>query len=157
KVVATTAASMILHERSQLELEQPLAELLPAFNGGDPRRRSITLRMLLAHSSGLPAYVRLFQTARSKDELLEQAAAVRLKSDPGTRAEYSNIVFILLGVALERIASKPLDQFCQREVFAPLGLARMTFKPAPDLRPLIPPTENDTVFRRRIIQGEVND
>ncbi len=74
--------------------------------------------MLLAHSSGLPAYVKLFQTAHNKDELIQQALAVPLTADPGTRAEYSDIGFILLGEAIQRITGEPLDQFCQREIFS---------------------------------------
>jgi CubicO group peptidase (beta-lactamase class C family) len=161
KVVATTAAGMLLYERGQLKLEQPLVELLPEFAGLDskingPRRRQVTLRMLLAHSSGLPAYIKLFQTAHNKEELLQQALQVPLTTDPGSRAEYSDIGFILLGLALEKLAG-PLDQFCQAEIFAKLGLAHITFNPPLDQQPLIPPTEDDRTFRHRLIQGEVND
>jgi len=157
KVIATTPACMILYERGQLKLEQPLVELLPAFAGDDPRRRQVTLRMLLAHSSGLPAYVKLFQTAHNKDELLREASVVPLTADPNARAEYSDIGFILLGDALERIMGGPLDQFCAREIFSRLGLSNLLFKPPMDWKPLIPPTEDDRAFRHRIIQGEVND
>ena len=157
KVVATTPACMLLHERGQLKLEQRLVELLPAFAGDDPRRRQVTLRMLLAHSSGLPAYVKLFQAAHNKEELVRQALAVPLTADPGTRAEYSDIGFILLGEALERIMGEPLDVFSQREIFSRLGLSSLVFKPPKSWQPLIPPTEDDRTFRHRLIQAEVND
>ena len=55
--------------------------------------------MLLAHSSGLPAYLKFFQTAHNKEDLLSQALKVPLTADPGSRAEYSDIGFILLGQA----------------------------------------------------------
>ena len=113
--------------------------------------------MLLAHSSGLPAYIKLFQTAHNKDELLQQALHVPLTAAPGTRAEYSDIGFILLGQALEKLSGEPLDQFCQREIFAKLNLAHTCFNPPADLKPTIPPTEDDRTFRHRLIQGEVND
>jgi len=162
KVLATTAACMILHDRGFFQLDQPLVESLPEFDGSssgqkDARRRKITLRMLLAHSSGLPAYIKLFQTAHNKDELLSQALQVPLTSDPGTRAEYSDIGFILLGQALEKLSGEPLDQFCQREIFAKLNLAHTCFNPPADKKPTIPPTEDDRTFRHRLIQGEVND
>ncbi len=107
KVIATTTACMILYDRGLFKLDQPLVELLPEFaenspEQNDPRRLQVTLRMLLAHSSGLPAYVKLFQTAHNKDELLKQALQVPLTADPGTRAEYSDIGFILLGEALRK-------------------------------------------------------
>jgi CubicO group peptidase (beta-lactamase class C family) len=118
----------------------------------------VTLRMLLAHSSGLPAYVKLFQTAHNKDELLQQAFQEPLTADPGTRAEYSDIGFILLGEALERLAGEPLDKFCQREIFDPLELCPTGFNLARHpWSAYIPPTENDQSFRHRIIRNEVND
>jgi CubicO group peptidase (beta-lactamase class C family) len=162
KVIATTTACMILHDRSLFKLDQCLIELLPDFAGNDPkqkdsRRQKITLRMLLAHSSGLPAYIKLFQTARNKEELLQQALRVPLTAGPGTRAEYSDIGFILLGEALQKISGEPLDQFCQREIFAKLDLAHICFNLPVSLKPAIPPTEDDRAFRHRIVQGEVND
>jgi CubicO group peptidase (beta-lactamase class C family) len=162
KAVATSTACMILHERGQLKLGQQLAELLPEFSAAnssykDPRRSQVTLLMLLAHSSGLPAYIKLFQTAHSKAELLAQALQVPLAADPGSRAEYSDIGFILLGEVIQKLSGQPLDQFCHSEIFAKLGLSDITFNPPVSLKPLIPPTEDDRTFRKRLIQGEVND
>jgi len=157
KVVATTAACMVLHERGIFQLEQRLVDILPEFSGHDPRRPSITFHRLLAHSSGLPAYVRLFETVRTREEFIQQVLRLPLASAPGSRDEYSDIGFILLGIALERLAKQPLDQFCQREIFSWLGLERMTFRPPSEWKPLIPPTVDDRTFRRSIIQGEVHD
>jgi len=161
KVIATTTACMILYDRGLLKLDQPIIELLPEFaakssSSEDPRRQ-ITLRMLLAHSSGLPAYVKLFQTAHNKDELLQQALCVPVTAAPGSRAEYSDIGFILLGQAIEKLAGEPLNQLCRREIFAKLNLGQTCFNPPADLKPTIPPTEDDRTFRHRLIQGEVND
>src|SRR6185312_7829670 len=82
---------------------------------------------------------------------------VPLTAAPGSRAEYSDIGFILLGHALEKLSSEPLGQFCQREIFAKLDLAHTCFNPPADLKLAIPPTEDDRTFRHRLIQGEVND
>jgi serine-type D-Ala-D-Ala carboxypeptidase len=158
KVIATTPACMILYERGWFKLEQPLVELLPGFAGDDPRRQRVTLRMLLAHSSGLPAYIKLFQTAHNnKEELVRQALEVPLTAEPGTRAEYSDIGFILLGEALQVMTGEPLDTFCSREVFERLKLITCFNPPRHPVRGLTPPTEKDRTFRHRIIQGEVND
>jgi CubicO group peptidase (beta-lactamase class C family) len=161
KVIATAAACMILHDRGLLKLDQPLVELLPRFDGSSSgqkdARRQVTLRMLLGHSSGLPAYVKLFQTAHNKDELLQQALQIPLTAAPGSRAEYSDIGFILLGQALEKLSGEPLDRFCQREIFAKLNLALTCFNPPASLKLSIPPTEDDRTFRHHLIQGEVND
>ena len=165
KVVATTAMAMILYERGLLDLEAPVAAIVPEFAGqlgnrfaeGDPRRREVTLRMLLVHSSGLPAYEKLFLHAHTREALLQAAFTTPLAADPGARAEYSDIGFILLGIALERLADEALDAFCQREIFGPLGMAHTTFNPAPALKDSIPPTADDRSFRQRIVQGEVQD
>ena len=129
---------MILYDRALLKLDQPMIELLPEFAAKNPSsedtRSQVTLRMLLAHSSGLPAYIKLFQTAHNKEELLQQALRVPLTAAPGSHAEYSDIGFILLGHALEQLSAEPLDQFCQREIFAKLNLADTCFNPPADLK-----------------------
>jgi CubicO group peptidase (beta-lactamase class C family) len=162
KAVATTTMAMILYERGMLELDASIIAIIPEFSesteAADPRRREVTFRMLLAHSSGLPAYEKLFLKARTRDELLHAAFTTPLTADPGTRAEYSDIGFIILGVALKRIAQHSLASFCQREIFVPVAMAHTTFNPPAELRPQIPPTADErNAFRNRIIQGEVQD
>jgi CubicO group peptidase (beta-lactamase class C family) len=165
KVIATTAMAMILYERGLLDLEAPVTAIVPEFagdnsdsdSGNDPRRREVSLRMLLAHSSGLPACEKLFLRAKTREGLLQAAFTTPLAADPGTRADYSDIGFIILGIVLERLADEPLGAFCQREIFGPLGMAHTTFNPAQALKDSIPPTADDRTFRRRIIQGEVQD
>ena len=160
KVVATTAMGMILYERGLLDLDAPLAAIVPEFitdADKDPRRHDVTLRMLLAHSSGLPAYEKLFLRTKNRDELLHAALSVPLSASPGTRAEYSDIGFIILGIALERLADESLDRFCQREIFAPLAMTGTTYNPPAEIRAQIPPTADDRTFRGKIIQGEVQD
>ena len=169
KAIATTTMAMILYERGLLELEAPVAGTLPELlTGDDVRRQAVTFRTLLAHSSGLPAYEKLFLRARSRDELLTATFSMPLTADPGTQVEYSDIGFILLGLALERIAGEPLDTFCRREIFGPLGMSNTTFNPPRELRAKIPPTADEregnaspakprSTFRNRILQGEVQD
>ena len=159
KVVATTSMAIILYQRGLLDLEAPVGAIVPEFaeTGADPRRRDVTLHMLLAHSSGLPAYEKLFLRVKTKAELLAAAFATPLTADPGTRAEYSDIGFIILGLALERIADETLDRFCQRELFGPLGMARTAYNPPATWRDSIPPTADDRTFRHRVVHGEVQD
>lgn len=160
KVVATTSAAMLLFDRGLLDLEMPVGEILPGFvigrAPGNGKER-VTMRMLLAHSSGLPAYARLFKQHTSATALLRACLQMPLEAAPETRTEYSDIGFILLGKALEVLAGDSLARFCQREIFAPLELTKTYFCPPASVRSLIPPTENDTTFRGRIIQSEVHD
>jgi CubicO group peptidase (beta-lactamase class C family) len=191
KPVATTTMAMILYERGLLELEAPVVGVVPEFMADecgepDPRRRDVTFRMLLAHSSGLPAYEKLFLKTHSRDDLLRAAFTTSLSSDPATHAEYSDIGFIVLGAALERVAGESLDLFCQREIFGPLEMYYTTFNSPKESRNKIPPTADErsaqkcgadtpvretptpttvpsastqapSTFRQRIIQGEVQD
>ncbi len=162
KVIATTTIAMLLCERGKLSLDQPLAMTLPEFVELAPKhhqeaRSQVTLRMLLAHSSGLPAYEKLFEFADSRDHLVRAALTTRLVAPPGTRAEYSDIGFILLGEALAKKAGASLDAFSATEIFAPLGMSRIRFNPPAKWKSETPPTEDDRKFRQQIVQGEVND
>jgi CubicO group peptidase (beta-lactamase class C family) len=160
KVLSTTAAAMLLHQRGQLDLETPLSELLPDFLSGrdplDPARR-IRLRHLLAHNSGLPGYVEFFRTAQSPQQLLRACLTLPLEASPEERAEYSDPGFILLGKALEVITREELAVWVRREVWQPLGLQSTCFCPPTAVRGAISPTEQDATFRQRRIQGEVQD
>jgi serine-type D-Ala-D-Ala carboxypeptidase len=160
KVVATTAAAMLLVQRGTLDLDASLGELLPGFVIGrsDSRRaRRVTLRHLLAHNSGLPGYAEFFRTASTPAALLRACLDLPLEADPGTRAEYSDPGFILLGKALEVRLRENLSAWVHRQIFTPLGMAATAFAPPPSARPSIAPTEQDTAFRGRVIQGEVQD
>jgi CubicO group peptidase (beta-lactamase class C family) len=168
KAVATTAMAMILYERGLLELDAPVSGAIPELLTDDARRHAVTFRLLLAHSSGLPGYEKLFLKVQGCDEFLKAAFSIPLTADPGTRAEYSDIGFIILGVALERIAGEPLDTFCRREIFGPLAMSNTTFNLPREQRNKIPPTADErevdaspakprSTFRKRIIQGEVQD
>ena len=160
KVMATTAAAMVLVDRGSLDLDARLGDILPGFVVGmapGSGKEKVTLRMLLAHSSGLPAYGTLFRNHATPDALLRATVQLPLEAKPGTRTEYSDFGFILLGKVIEILARETLDTFCSREIFGPLGLESARFRPPQEARPTIPPTEDDRTFRHRVIQGEVQD
>lgn len=156
KPLAGGTMAMLLYQRGLLDLDTPVASIVPEF-GNTGSRAELTVRHLLAHSSGLPAYAKLFESARSKSEIIGAACRVPLEAEPGEHTEYSDIGFIVLGEILERLAGEPIDSFSTREVFGPLGMAHTGYRPPPELREHIPPTENDSSFRHRVIQGEVED
>jgi len=160
KVVATTAMAMLLHQRGKLSLDALLGDLLPGFiigrESGSPARQ-VTLRHLFAHNSGLPAYVEFFRTDHTPVSLFQSCLRLPLEAEPGTRATYSDPGFILLGKALELVAGESLQSFFRCEVCTPLALHNTNFCPHLSRRAFIPPTEQDTTFRHRLIQGEVQD
>lgn len=160
KVLATTSAAMLLVDRGRLELDTRLGDILPGFVVGmEPHsgKEQVTLRMLLSHTSGLPGYVPLFKTCATPKAMLRAALELPLEAQPGARTEYSDIGFLLLGKAIEVLSGEALDAFCAREIFTPLGLETARFCPPRWLRDEIAPTEIDTWFRGRLIQGEVQD
>jgi serine-type D-Ala-D-Ala carboxypeptidase len=162
KVLATTALAMLLYDRGELLLDEPVAQTVPEFVALAPKhqqakRKAVTIRMLLAHSSGLPAYEKLFEFAGTRQDLINAALTTRLTALPGTRARYSDIGFILLGELLARKAGLALDSFAAQEIFTPLGMRQTRFQPPPQWKAEIPPTEDDRKFRQRVIQGDVND
>lgn len=160
KVVATTSVAMLLNQRGLLDLETPVGELLPGFVVGRPPgtwSRYVTLRHLLAHTSGLPTYVEFFRTAHSPAALFRACLELQFEAKPGERAEYSDPGFILLGKALEVLTQEPLDVWVRREIFHPLELSATGFSIPHYMASRIPPTEEDAAFRHRMIQGEVQD
>jgi CubicO group peptidase (beta-lactamase class C family) len=160
KVVATTAMVMLLYQQGRLDIDTPLGEILPGFVVGRQARdqaRHVKLRHLLAHSSGLPGIVQFFKTADSPAKLFQSCLELPLEAEPGSRAEYSDPGFILLGKALEVVTRESLTKWTHREIFLPLGMKATHFRPPAHDRATIPPTEEDTSWRHRVIQGEVQD
>jgi serine-type D-Ala-D-Ala carboxypeptidase len=164
KAMATTSMAMLLWERGQLDLDEPLVRQLPEFAATGPDsaplsefRQNITARMLLAHCSGLPAYAPLYKTCATATEVLKACLYMPLETVPGTHGVYSDIGFIVLGHLLETIAGERLDSFCRREVFAPLGMTSTRYCPPAELKLSIPPTSDAENFRHRVLQGEVHD
>ncbi len=132
KVVATTSMAMLLHERGFLKLDQTLATILPDFacnTDAADLRRSVTIRQLLGHCSGMAGHARLFDTETTAAGLIHACLCMPLVHPPGTHMEYSDLGFILLGRALEVLAAESIASFCQREVFAPCGMVSTGFRP----------------------------
>jgi serine-type D-Ala-D-Ala carboxypeptidase len=161
KVVATTAMAMLLHQRSDLDLDLPVGELLPGFVVGrepDDAATLVTVQHLLAHNSGLPGYVEFFRTATTPRDLMKACLSLKLEAEPGARAEYSDPGFILLGKALEVLTGDNLAKWTRREIFHRLEMSETGFLTGRvHEKQLFPPTEEDSGFRHRRIQGEVQD
>ncbi|PYS92918.1 MAG: hypothetical protein DMF64_07255 [Acidobacteria bacterium] len=116
-------------ERGTLALEQPVAHYLSEFDHAD--KAGLTVRQLLTHTSGLPAWRPLYLlTNNRRERTLEVIAALPLEYAPGTRVVYSDLGFITLGLLVERIAGARLATLAQQEIFAPLKLQRTFFNPA---------------------------
>ncbi len=154
KVVATTTMAMILVDEGRLDLDRPVQELLPGFQG--PGKEAVTMRHLLSHSSGLDAVAPLYKQLRGQQAFVERIEKMDLVYPTGSRSTYSDLGVILLGEILERTAGQPLEAFVRERILAPLGMRETLFKPPAELWPRIAPTERDP-WRGRLVHGEVHD
>lgn len=155
KVVATTTAAMRLLDDGRLHLDSSVAHYLPEFavNG----KETITIRNLLLHNSGLPAY-RLFYTMTSDGKaVLDSIMQAAAEYPTGTRTVYSDLGMITLGKVIERVTGESLARFMQEQFWDPMRMTRTMFRPPDSLRQQCAPTEIDDYWRRRLVQGEVHD
>lgn len=155
KVVALTTAVMQLTERGMIELDAPVGRYLPEFTGAGKER--VTVRHLLTHSSGLPAWRPLYREAPTADSAMALVFAAPLDTVPGARMVYSDLGAILLGQIVVRVSGEPFDRYVQTRILDPLGMRDTQFRPPRALWPRVAPTEVDTVWRKRQMRGEVHD
>lgn len=153
KVVALTPLVLDAVAAGRLDLDEPVARRVPEFTG--PGKAAVTLRHLLTHASGLPAWRPLYREAPNRDSALALVFATPLDTLPGTRERYSDLGLILAGVLVERVEGAPLDSLAARRLSG-LGLRETRFRPPASWRTRIPPTELDP-WRGRVLRGEVHD
>lgn len=139
KVIATTTAVMQLVERKKLRLDAPVARYWPQFarNG----KGDITVRQLLTHYSGLNADLDIGRAWSGKRAALDLIVAQKPVSLPDTQYRYSDINFEILGELVRRVSGKPLDVYCEKYIFDPLGMSHTGFNPPSGQRADIAPTE----------------
>jgi len=154
KVVATTAAVMVLYDEHRISLDAPVSRYLPAFSRGAKSR--VTVRELLEHRSGLPAGRNLGHLAHSPAEARRLVLATTLEYEPGAAQLYSDVGMDVLGFVVEAAAHQPLDRFVHRRIFGPLGMTSTTFRPNAALRRRAAPTERNS-SRGHPLKGEVHD
>ena len=159
KPVVTATLISMLAAVGRIDFDAPIERYLPEWaSGPNPEsRKKVTVRQLLLHTSGLPAYQEYWREAKNKKELLAKLFAEPLATEPGTKVEYSDLGYILLGEIVERFAGRSLDVESRERIFAPLGMTNTFFTPPKELRGRIAPTEEDSVFRKRLVHGEVHD
>ena len=184
KVAATTIAVMKLYENKQIAINERLQTYLPDLMGTTVG--NLVIKDILAHQSGLPAWIPfyastvedsvynnwysvdsnaaycvkvakdLFICKDSTEFIWKTIEGVSIKENP--KYKYSDLGFYLLMKVVEEKTGKTLDKFVEDEFYNPMGLKNISFHP---LRKFaierIPPTENDTVFRKQDVKGYVHD
>lgn len=153
KPVATATSVMKLLEEGKFRLNDPVARYIPEF--GQNGKEEITIRQLLVHYAGLRPDVDLDTPWTGKAEALRRGYVERPAAPPGARFIYSDINYFILGDLIERVSGKPLDQYAQENVFAPLKMRHTRFNPPPEWRARIAPTEYDE--NKAMLRGVVHD
>ncbi len=153
KAVATTTAVMQLVERGQIRVNEPVAKYIPEF--AENGKEEITVRELLTHHSGLPEGLDLSEPWQGRETALRMAYAEKPISAPGSRFLYSDVNFIVLGAVVERVSGMSLDQYCQKNIFAPLMMTRTRFLPPAAWSEKIAPTQYDE--HDKMLRGVVHD
>jgi CubicO group peptidase (beta-lactamase class C family) len=154
KVVGMTSAMMKLVGEGRIALDDPARRWLPELSGAGVER--VTIRHLLTHTSGLPAWRPLYKEATSPESALAIVYATPLDTLPGARYVYSDLGAIVLGRIVERVSGKPLDRYLAEEVFEPVGMDETMYNPPASLRARIAPTEYDP-WRQVKVHGIVHD
>lgn len=184
KVLVTTLAFMRLADRGCYDLNDPVSRFLPSFAERDEKKKAITLRHLLTHSSGLKAWVPYYNDIRARDEkrgthmlgtpeargyVLDRIAKSGLIHDVGEASVYGDLGFIVLGEILERMAGRDLCTLFAEEVSGPLGLRDIGFIPLGGKSESEPPpgvlrlpkariaATEECPWRERVLVGEVDD
>ncbi len=127
KVLATTLGVMILHDRDQINVNDPVHEYLPEFD--TPEKRSITIAHLLSHTSGLVQWFPGYYVANSPDQRLQFTVNEPLLETPGENRRYSDFGFMVLGDVIERVSGQAMDQFLAENIYQPMGLKSTVFNP----------------------------
>ena len=170
----TAALFLALSQEGHLSPDGIAAEVLP-FTSPDPRTREIRFAHLLSHTSGLPAWLPLYEkvaaaekaegrtlsgAAEGHDRILAEVLSLPLASDPGAGWEYSDLGYMLLGRAVEVAGFRSLDRLLAEVVTGPLGMRETRYLPLAALSEcetgrLIPTGWSEV--RQREKAGEVDD
>ncbi|MEU6076961.1 serine hydrolase domain-containing protein [Micromonospora sp. NPDC047074] len=153
----TTIVTMQQVERGTVDLDAPVARYVPEFAAGG--KEAVTVRMLLTHTSGLPAFTALWSRYPTPAERFAAALATPLAAGatPGTRYVYSDLGLIALGVLLERVTGRSLAALVADGITVPLGMVDTGYNPGPERRSRIAATEYQPYAGRGMVWGEVHD
>lgn len=122
----TATGLMLLVDRKELSLSDPVQRFLPEFRGGG--RERVLLKNLLTHTSGLPDMLPEDQALRERHaplrEFVEGACRTPLLFMPGSQVRYQSMGFLLAAEIARRISGQPFPGFLRDHIFQPLGMSR---------------------------------
>jgi CubicO group peptidase (beta-lactamase class C family) len=121
----TAASVLLLKDRGQLQLTDTLGQHLPEL---PEAWHKVTVYQLLTHTSGIHSFTDIPQYAanerytKTPAEILEAVRTMPLDFEPGSRFNYSNSGYVVLGMLIEKLSGESYAQFLQKNIFDPLGM-----------------------------------
>lgn len=155
KVIATTSAIMKLYDENKLNINDNVSLYIPEF--ATQEKGDIKIVNLLLHNSGLKAWIPFYKTCATREQALQVLYNTPLDYAVGTKFVYSDLNAVLLGLIVEKITGMSLDAYCTENIFFPMGMDNTAFNPNAGMKKMCMPTENDSYWRKRLLQGEVHD
>lgn len=141
KPVATATAVMVLYQRGELELNATVGTYLPGFASNG--KEAITVRELLLHRGGLIPDNPLADYLEGKEEAFRRINALAPIHPVGESFVYTDVGYLALARIVEKVSGQPFDEFCEAEIFEPLGMHATGFGADPELsaptEPGVPP------------------
>ena len=131
----TAAGVMVLVEDGRIDLGESIRTHLP---DAPASWQPITIRHLLTHSSGIPDYTGEafeYETNYSEDDLVRMASGLDLEFTAGTRWNYSNTGYAMLGVMISRVTGVRYWDFLRERVFDPAGMPTIRINTATEIVP----------------------
>ncbi len=185
KIAATTYSLMQLTEQGKIDINKTLGDYVPEIVG-ESAYKNIKLKEMLAHQAGfvpwIPFYMNTVKNGKLKpfyynkdsSAIYSQKVAKDLYIKPEfqdsifnrilrtplrrKKYKYSDIGYYFLKVIIEKQTNMPLDEYTAKHIYRPMGLSHTGYHPLYRFnKKRIPPTVNDTTFRRQVIWGDVND
>ena len=156
KPVVTTTLLLMMQEKGKLKLNDPVQIHLPEFSGRG--KKQITLRHLLSHVSGLPAWENLYESVANHEEARNRLMNIPLEYSPGEKMIYSCLGFLVLGEVLRKFCTKDLSAVFYEKIAKPLKLPNSLFSPYKNRKNLnnVAPTAYCPI-RNKVLHGIVHD
>ena len=185
KVSAGTPSLMLLDDRGLFDPDRTLGEYLPWFRFSN--KRDLVLREMLAHQSGLQAWIPFWKNTLENDStfrrgifrdisnrrfalqvsdslymnrhyLRDMFREIRDSPMGEKKYVYSDLTFILAAEIIESLTDTTIDRFAPANIYRPIGAFNITYNPLQKYpRERIVPTEYDSLFRKQQIRGTVHD
>ncbi|MCB0534492.1 MAG: serine hydrolase [Lewinellaceae bacterium] len=137
----TAAAIVKLFEQGKINLDDFIIKYIPEFEMKDSRHTQITIRQILAHTSGIPRHVSVGDWenpvigSNALEKNLADIKPLMLDFEPGTEFSYSNSAYDILGVVISRASGMPFEEYVRSNILMPSGMVQSYYSKPKDSLP----------------------